>query len=142
MTKFGRLGKLALVSAVTSIALVVTAAAPAHAAWSTFAGQSGTAVVLGCKTPVDSAYGPLWEITLVAATTPGRTAAARFEVWRGSSLVSRVEVSARDGAWDVKTTWASRILGDTYAGTAGTGLTSGEGSGGAIGGAFASIGSC
>lgn len=142
MTKFGRFGKLALLSTVTSIALAIGAAAPAHAAWSTFAGQSGSAVVMACKTAVESGYGPLWEITLVAATTPGRTAAARFEVWRGSSLVSRVDLAARDGAWDVKTTWASRILGDTYTGTAGTGLTSGEGAGGAIGGSFSTIAGC
>lgn len=143
MTKLGRLGKLALLSTVTSSALVISNAAPAHAAWSTFAGQSGTAVVLACKKAVDGGgYGPLWEITLVAATTPGRTAGARFEVWRGSSLVSRVTLAARDGSWDVQTTWASRILGDSYAGSAGTGLTSGEGSGGAIGGSFSTIANC
>ncbi|MEV0396433.1 hypothetical protein, partial [Polymorphospora rubra] len=59
------------------------------------------------------------------------------EVWRGSSLVSRVDLAARDGAWDVKTTWASRITG-----VAGTGLTSGEGAGGAIGGSFSTIAGC
>ncbi|MFC0534159.1 hypothetical protein [Phytohabitans kaempferiae] len=143
MTKLGRLGKLAFLSAVTSGALLASTAAPAHAAWSTFAGQAGTAVVMACKTAVDGGgFGPLWEITLVAATTPGRTAGARFEVRRGSSLVSRVDLAASNGSWDVKTTWASRILGDRYTGTAGTGLTSGEGAGGAIGGSFSSIANC
>lgn len=143
VAKFGRLGKLAVLSTVTSGALLLSTAAPAHAAFTTFAGQSGTAVVLACKKAVDGGgFGPLWEITLVAATTPGRTAAATFEVRRGSSLVSRIQVSARDGAWDVKTTHASRILGDRYAGTAGTGLTTGEGAGGSIGGPFSTIANC
>lgn len=142
MRKLGRAGRLAILSVVTSIGLVVGAAAPAHAAFTTFAGQAGTAVVMACKTAIESGYGPLWEITLVAATTPGRTAGGWFEVRRGSSLVSRVELNARDGAWDVKTTWASRILGDTYTGVAGTGLTSGEGSGGVIGGPFSTIANC
>lgn len=142
MSKLGRFGRRALLTIGTSSALVIGAAAPAHAAFTTFAGQAGTAVVMACKTAIESGYGPLWEITLVAATTPGRTAAARFEVRRGSSLISRVDLAARDGAWDVKTTWASRILGDTYAGTAGTGLTSGEGAGGSIGGSFSTIANC
>lgn len=142
MTKLGRLGKLALLSIATSLALVVGATAPAHAAWKTLAGQSGTAVVLACKTPVESGYGPLWEITLVAASSPGYTASAHFEVWRGSSLVSRVDLSARDGAWDVKTTWASRILGDTYAGSALTGRTGGQGSGVLFAGQFSAITNC
>lgn len=142
MRKLGRAGRLAFLSVVTSVVLVVGAATPAHAAFTTFAGQAGTAVVMACKTAIESGYGPLWEITLVAATTPGRTAGARFEVWRGSSLVSRVDLAARDGAWDVKTTWASRILGDTYAGSAGTGLTNGQGSGGLIGGPFSTIANC
>lgn len=142
MTKLRRLGKLALVSIVTTGALVIGTGLPANAAFTTYAGQSGTAVVLGCKKPIDSAYGPLWEITLVAATTPGRTAGGWFEVWRGSSRVQHVDLFARDGAWDVKTTYASRILGDTYTGVMGTGLTSGEGAGGAIGGPFSTMAYC
>ena len=142
MTKLRRLGKVALASIVTSGVVLVSTAMPANAAFTTYAGRSGTAIVLGCKKPISSGYGPLWEITLVAATTPGTSAGMWFEVWRGNSLVQHVDLSARDGAWDVKTTWASRILGDTYTGVAGTGLTSGEGAGGAIGGPFSTMAYC
>ena len=142
MRKLRRLGKLALATIVTSGVVVVSGAVPANAAFTTYAGRNGTAIVLGCKKPIDSGYGPLWEITLVAATTPGTTAGMWFEVRRGSSVVQHVELSARDGAWDVRTTWASRILGDTYTGVAGTGLTTGEGAGGAIGGPFSTMAYC
>jgi hypothetical protein len=142
MTKLGRLGKLAIASVVASGVFIVSTAVPANAAFTTYAGHYGAAIVLGCKKPIDSIYGPLWEITLVAATNPGETAGMWFEVRRGGSVVQHVDLSARDGAWDVKTTWASRILGDTYTGVAGTGLTSGEGAGGAIGGPFSTMAYC
>lgn len=102
MTKLRRLGKLALAIIVTSGVVIVSTAMPANAAFTTYAGRSGTAIVLGCKKPISSGYGPLWEITLVAATTPGTTAGMWFEVWRGNSLVQHVDLSARDGAWDVR----------------------------------------
>lgn len=142
MTKLRRLARLALASVAASGVVVVGTAVPANAAWTTYAGRSGTAIVLGCKKPIESGFGPLWEITLVAATTPGTTAGGWFEVRRGGSVVSHVDLSARDGAWDVKTTWASRILGDTYTGVVGTGLTSGEGAGGRIGGPFSTMAYC
>jgi hypothetical protein len=99
---------------VAALALVVSTPAPAHAAWTEWYINPGEAAVLGCKTAIDSAYGPLWQITLVAASSPDYSASLTFEVRRGSSIVSHDALSARNGAWDVETTYASRLLGDTF----------------------------
>jgi hypothetical protein len=99
---------------VAALALVVSTPAPAHAAWTSWYNNPGQAAVLACKTAIDSGYGPLWQITLVAASSPDYSASLTFEVRRGSSIVSHDTLYAQNGAWDVETTYASRLLGDTY----------------------------
>lgn len=112
--KLLRRAAYALVTCVTAVAVLVGVSVPANAAWTEWYNRPGQAAVLGCKKAIDSGFGPLWEITLVAASSPDYRVNATFEVRRGSSLVSRVNLGAANGAWDVRTTHASRILGDTY----------------------------
>lgn len=142
MNKLRQIGRRAALVAAVAGALVIGTATPANAAWTRFTGTSGVAIVLACKTAISSEYGPLWRVTLVAATTPGTTAGVTFNVVRGQQVVSTTRAEARDGAWDVKTAYASILLGDTYTGVAGTGLTTGEGKGGPIEGTFDTIANC
>ena len=122
---------------VAALALVVSTPAPAHAAWTSWYNQPGQAAVLGCKTAINSGYGPLWEITLVTASSPDYSVSMTFEVRRGSSIVSHNTLSAQNGAWDVKTTYASRLLGDTYYLAYGVGqISTGYGLGQTLSGPF------
>ena len=112
--KLLRRAAYALVTGMITFGLLLGLSAPANAAWMEWYNNPGTAAVLACKKAVNSGFGPLWEINLVAASSPDYAVSATFEVRRGSSLVSRVNLNARQGAWDVRTTYASRILGDTF----------------------------
>jgi hypothetical protein len=104
----------ALITVVTAFALLIGVSAPANAAWTELYNRPGTAAVLVCKKPIDGGgFGPLWEIHMVAASSPDYRVSATFEVRRpGSGVISRVNLGAANGAWDVRVTHASRILGD------------------------------
>lgn len=122
---------------VAALTLVVSTPSPAHAAWTSWYNQPGQAAVLACKTAIDSAYGPLWQITLVAASSPDYSASLTFQVRRGSSIVSHNALSAQNGAWDVETTYASRLLGDTYYAGYGVGqISTGHGLGQVLSGPY------
>lgn len=70
--------------------------------------------LLACKIAINSAYGPLWKITLVLANGSGVGKFGGFYVERGSGIVSTVNLPAYPGQWIVRETYASRVLGDTY----------------------------
>jgi len=93
----------------------LVSASPAQAAWRTLAyAYGGKVQYLACKTPEDGGYGPVWKITLVFATSPGYQGAADFRVWRNGQQVQYVPLSAGNGAWDVKVTYASRYWDDKW----------------------------
>jgi hypothetical protein len=122
-------------TAVVATASVAVGAAPAQAVsgWTTVTGQEGVAIVLACKRPVDSPYGPLWEINVASLSTPDRIASIELRVTRYGQQVNGVTVTARNGEWRTGITYASRILPDRLTGTAGTGVIStGQGAGAGI----------
>jgi hypothetical protein len=109
---------------------------PAGAFWSELRNDDGRVIYLACKTSEVGGYGRVWKITLVMATTPDWRGSATFTVRRPTGkLVNRVTVSAQNGAWDVRTIYASAEFKDTWESTIGTGqISTGFGSGGSIGG--------
>lgn len=135
-----------------TVALVLIAApAKAQAAWTTLESGYG-GVFLACKTPESGGYGPVWKITLVLATAQGGPqAAARFTVRRpraggGFDTVSELNFAAAGGAWDVKTTYASR-LGSNFSGAWhpdqwAAAASFNPNTGGTNAGTFGQIGSC
>ena len=120
----------AVIALLAALGLVMATATPANAAWSEWYNRPGQAALLACKKPVDSVYGPLWEITLVAASSPDWSVSSTFQVRRGASVVQHVTLSSRNGPWDVRTTYASRLLGDTWYMSFGVGqISTGQGLG-------------
>ncbi len=110
-----RRGLVLLVSVpVLLVGLLMLTATSASAAWTSLGSSGDRVAYLVCKTPETGGYGPVWKITLVMATTPDYSGSATFIVNRGSSRVQTVYLSARNGAWDVKTTYASRYWADTW----------------------------
>jgi hypothetical protein len=105
---------LAATGSILSLVLVV-GLQPASAAWREL-GYDGSGPVryLACKTAETGGYGPVWKLTLVLATTPNYSSSATFVVQRGASNVATVNLSASNGAWDVKTVYASRYFNDTW----------------------------
>lgn len=114
MKNIRRISSVLVAALVLACGLLVGAPSPAQAAWTPWYNQPGQAAFLGCKKAVNSIYGPLWEVQLVAASSPNYSVSGTFQVRRGSQTVQNVKLSARNGAWDVKTTHASRLLGDTF----------------------------
>jgi hypothetical protein len=125
------------------LALAVVGATPAYAGWTTLGG-AGDSLFLGCKTPEEGGYGPVWKITLVLAqSNDHRVGGARVAVRRNGQRVSRTRLrtSAR-APWDVKITYASRLFRDRLRGVAGFGDGKGHGSGGRFSIAARRLASC
>jgi hypothetical protein len=113
-----------------AVGITIAAAAPASAAWSNVGGiPSEFGVNLICKTYQTGGYGPVWKLSIVSASNPGKTISVQVWVMRGSSQVSHVAASGWNGSWGVTTTYASIILGDVYYVAAGGGELDGRGLG-------------
>lgn len=141
LTRRRRRVSVAAFSAV--LALTFAGAAPAHAGWTTLGG-AGHSLLLGCKTPEEGGYGPVWRITLVLASSQShQVGGARVAVRRNGKLVSRTRLrTSAPGQWDVKTTYASRLFRDRLRGVAGFGDGQGHGSGGRFAIAARRLASC
>ena len=135
MRTLGRVGALLVATLLMLGGVLGLTATSASAAW-TELGRSGSQVVyLVCKTPEGGGYGTVWKLTLVMATSPDYSGSATFLVNRGSSRVQTVHLSASNGAWDVKTTYASRWYYDTWDTNFGAGqISTGQGLGYGYGG--------
>lgn len=109
-----------VVPAIAVLAMAVGAQS-ASAAWTQLgSAPSGGSVFLACKTAVSSsAFGPLWKVRLVLAAGPAVHSTAGFQVVRpGSGVIASVGLSAANGAWDVRETYASRWFPDRYTASA------------------------
>lgn len=122
---------LAASALVMSFAFVSVPAATAYDGATTFVDKPGKAVVNICKELTPSIYGNLWKVKVYALTSRGYVANATVDIWRNNVRVNGTQVSARDGQWLVRETYASRDLDDTISGTYGWGTTNGSGAGGA-----------
>jgi hypothetical protein len=141
LTRRVRLGAAAVFSAV--LMLTVAGVAPAHAGWTRLV-PVGDSVLLACKTPEESGYGPVWKITLVLASSrTDQVGGARVAVRRNGRLVSRTRLrTSGPGEWDVKTTYASRLFADRLAGVAAFGDGQGHGAGDSFRIAARRLGTC
>lgn len=134
-----------LVLVLAIVGITVATAAPANAGWSNLGGiPSQFGVNLMCKTYQTGGYGPVWKLTIVSASNPGKTISAQVWVMRGSSLVNYVAASGRDGSWGVQTTYASIYWNDVYYFAAGGGELDGRGLGFGMTGpySFSNVGYC
>ncbi|MBM6405475.1 hypothetical protein JQN72_14610 [Phycicoccus sp. CSK15P-2] len=108
-----RIGAIAVVAAMSAVGLA--AAPPANATWSVLFQDVHDNAFVACKTATSSsAYGPLWQVKLVATSSRLSSIRATFQVTRNGSTVNTTELSASSGVWDVKTTYASRWYTDRY----------------------------
>ena len=115
--KIPRRVRRSLVPLAAGLVLAGTAQS-AVAGWSTLGGSPGdSSRVLACKTAISSPYfGPLWRITVVLISAPRASTGASLIVRRGAArtVVNRADLSASNGAWAAKVTYASRWVGDRY----------------------------
>ena len=121
---------LAAALAVT-LSVISMPSASAYQGWTTVIDRPGKGVILLCKEATSSQhYGPLWKVTIAVLSGRGYTASGDFTVRRNGAFINRTPVTARNGAWVVKETHASRWYDDTIEGVVGTGNLVGNGSGG------------
>jgi len=104
----------AAVAGAVALGITTVGAAPAQAEWRNFDAPGGPVAVLACKRATSSVYGPLWEVRLVAASSPGWSARMTFVVLRNGNVVNDTKVLASNGSWDVAKTYASRYYYDKY----------------------------
>ncbi len=112
------------------MAISVGTAPTAHAAGWTLLVRSGYTYLFGCKTPVDSIYGPLWKVRVFVSNQADHAKGAGVTVYRHGAVVHQWVGTIQAGATTTGSVYMSRLLPDEA--TAGVGELSGEGAGGAV----------
>lgn len=105
--------------------------ASAYAGWTTVMDHPGEGVILVCKERSDDVYGPLWRVKIAVLSGRGYVASGTFLIKRYGQTIKRQHASARDGAWVMFETYASRNWPDTIESSViGTSNLAGQGYGG------------
>lgn len=113
-----------------AVAISVGTAPTAHAAGWTLVVSSGYTYLFGCKTPVDSIYGPLWKVRVFVSNQADHARRASVTVYRHGVVVHQWVGTIAAGATTTGSVYMSRLLPNEA--TAGVSELSGTGAGGPL----------